>query len=336
VRSSDLAAFLILATSGIVQASFALPVKYIRRWRWEQLWVAQSLTANILLPGIWAALLPAAFWEQARTIGAERWLGLYAWGIAWGIGGVAYGLTLTRLGASFAYSFVFGGTTVAGALLPLAFGMVEAPAHLSRFAAGLALSVLATAGAALAARGQAGEPDPMPMPVRPPSYAGALVLAVIAGLFSAGYGLAYAQESPAVNAMVTAGFSPLSAPMLVALPVYAGAASFAIPFGLVCAGRSRSLALFVAASSPRNWALALAMAAFGVGGVVLYGAGSAGGRVLPNIAFGIYMSFFVLGGNAIGVFTGELRARSRRANWILTASIAGLICGAWLLRASQV
>jgi L-rhamnose-H+ transport protein len=214
--------------------------------------------------------------------------------------------------------------------------MVEAPAHRWQFATGLAVSVMGTVAAALAARGQAGRPDPFPIPIRPPSYAGALVLAVIAGVFSASYGLAYAQQSAAVNAMVDAGMSPLSAPMLVALPVYAGAASFAIPFGLVCALRSRSFALFVSASSLRNWALALAMGGFGVGGVVLYGVGNAGGRLLPNIAFGVYMSFFVLGGNAIGVLTGELRSRSKNSNLMLAASVACLICGAWLLRASQV
>src|SRR5437763_15173564 len=106
--SDQFACLLLLATAGFVQASFALPVKYFRSWRWEQMWVAQAVTSNLLFPLLWAGLLPSQFWSLAATVPATEWLMFYGLGLLWGIGGAAYGLTLTRLGISFAYSFVFG------------------------------------------------------------------------------------------------------------------------------------------------------------------------------------------------------------------------------------
>ena len=48
--SAEITAFLLLSVSGLFQAAFAVPIKHLRNWRWEQVWVAQSVMANILLP----------------------------------------------------------------------------------------------------------------------------------------------------------------------------------------------------------------------------------------------------------------------------------------------
>ncbi|HXN47895.1 MAG TPA: hypothetical protein VN893_14705, partial [Bryobacteraceae bacterium] len=71
---------LLLAAAGFFQAAYALPVKYLRKWRWEQMWVAQSVTANVLFPLAWAVVVPAAFWSQAAHIPWSHWLACYGWG----------------------------------------------------------------------------------------------------------------------------------------------------------------------------------------------------------------------------------------------------------------
>lgn len=35
----------LLAAAGFFQAAFALPVKHLRKWRWEQMWVTQGVRA---------------------------------------------------------------------------------------------------------------------------------------------------------------------------------------------------------------------------------------------------------------------------------------------------
>src|SRR5258708_7024686 len=141
--TDELKCFFLLALSGGLQACFALPVKHFRQWRWEQMWVAQSATSNLLFPLLWAVLLPGTFWSLAAKIPLSHWMAAYAWGVLWGLGGVAYGLTLTTLGISFSYSFVFGTTTLTGALLPLILHRVEKARYPLLFAAGLMLCLLA-------------------------------------------------------------------------------------------------------------------------------------------------------------------------------------------------
>ena len=299
------------------------------------MWVAQSVIASILLPLLWAALLPPSFWQIAAGIPRHRFLVLFVWGIAWGIGGVAYGLALTRLGASFAYSFVFGIATLAGALLPLFLGAVPRPAHPFSFTAGLLICLLSTAGSACLWNTEGEMKPAMPIPMRVTSFESGLLLGAIAGIFSATYGLAFSFEFHAIEILLRAGFSSMLAPILLALPLYLGAASFAIPFGLFCAARSQSLHLFWSRYALHNWSLALLMGLFGTGGVFVYGVGSTWKPHLsPNVSFGVFMSFLVVGGNLIGMAERKFSQRSIGGRVLLLASIAGLIAAAWLLHAS--
>jgi len=324
---------LLFAASGFFQAAFALPVRYLRGWRWEQMWVGQSVTANLVFPLIWAAAASPAFWRHAILIPWTHWLFVYAWGLVWGLGGLAWGLTLTRLGLAFANSFVYGVTAIAGALLPLAAGAVERPPRPILFGAGLALSVLATAVIGLLKR--AGIQEPMlPMPSRFHSYPALIATAVFAGFASAGYGLAFAFAFPMIRNLISAGQSGVTATLVVVLPAYLGAASVAIPAGIVVAARSESLRLFVRPHAAWNWSMALVMGLCAAGAALLYGfAGSSTGHPSPNVSFGVFISFLVLGANLLGFASGEMRGMPYATRTGLVLGAVGLVAGACLLNA---
>ena len=185
--SAEITAFLLLAVSGLFQAAFAIPIKHLRNWRWEQVWVAQSVMANILLPLAWAAVVPGVFWDQASRVPLSHWVAAYGWGLVWGLGGVTYGLTLTRLGVAFANSFVFGVTIVTGALIPLALHVVATPPHPLRFGAGLILCVVATGLIGLF-RSRGGQTPLLPTAASLHSYRRVVPIAIVSGIASAGYG----------------------------------------------------------------------------------------------------------------------------------------------------
>lgn len=52
----------ILVLAGAAQASFALPMKHFRGWRWEHVWVGQALTSNLIFPMVFLAIN----WPQLR------------------------------------------------------------------------------------------------------------------------------------------------------------------------------------------------------------------------------------------------------------------------------
>ncbi len=323
----------LLAASGFFQAAFAVPVRHLRNWRWEQMWVAQSVTANVLFPLVWAAALPAAFWMEVARIPWSHWIGAYGWGIVWGLGGMGWGLTMTRLGLAFSNSFVFGVTVMTGALLPLAANAVESPPHPSLFGLGLALCVLTTALIGFLRRSGTAAPL-LPMPLSFRSYPIIVGVAVFAGLSTAGYGLAFTFSIGILHRLMASGISQFSAPLVVVLPVYLGAASVSIPVGILTAARSGSLPLFLGRHFVWNWSLAVIMGLCAAASAVLYGfAGSRAGHPSPNVAFAVFISFLVLGSTAAGIAAGELRGCSRAVNASLLLSACGLIAGACLLNA---
>jgi L-rhamnose-H+ transport protein len=234
--TGHLQCILLIAGAGLVQAAFVLPIKYFRDWRWEQIWVAQAVTCS-LCALLWACFLPFEFWRLAAALPLHHWILCYAFGLLWGVSGVSYGLTVTRLGISFAYSFVFGVTILVGALLPFLLDSAQRPSRPYAFAEGVFLGLIGTAVIGLVRRGHR-EDDLMALPFSPPRYRWAICLAVSAGTFSACYGLAFSMRMDVLTSLIDRGVSATSASLVVALPLYLGAVSFAVPFGLVCARRT--------------------------------------------------------------------------------------------------
>jgi L-rhamnose-H+ transport protein len=327
----ELCAFLLLAAAGLFQAAFALPIKYTREWRWEQVWAAQSATANVLFPLVWAMSVPRELWDQAGRIPVSHWITSYGWGLLWGGGGVAYSLALTRLGMAFANSLVIGVSIIVGALLPLATKAADTSVRPASFTMGLVLCILSTALLGLFRRG-ANQKTLLAMPLRLDSYGRVVVVAVVSGVLSASYGLALAFKFDTVRALTGGRISALSASLLVLLPVYLGGASVAIPIALSCSVRSRTLSLFWRANAVRNWLLALVMGFCAAATAVFYNLGSTmGGHPSPNVSFAVFMAFFLVGGVVLGFLTGEMRESARAAKIGLLLSAGGLVVAAVLL-----
>jgi L-rhamnose-H+ transport protein len=326
---------LMLALAGLAGASFPVPMKYFRGWRWEHVWIGQALTSNIAFPLLTLALLWGQFQPHLQGVTCGRVFLMVLMGIAWGVGGIGYGLCLVLLGLSFTYSLIFSVTTILGSLLPMWMGLHGRPAHQSLFGFGLffcVAGILVIAGAAARREIEAGEPsnrdESLAMPVPPLPYKLSALMAVAAGIFSTAMGLSLAFNEDLVNHLVTTGVSPAVAPLIVWAPLGVGSGVAAILFGLWCAMRKSSLAGFYRTHPGRNWFLAIVMGALGFGVLLLYGLGStATGHPPRNVSWAVYMSVFILSGNAIGVCDREWKNCSR-------GTYARLTCGITLLLAA--
>ncbi len=322
-----------LALAGVAGASFAWPMKHFRGWRWEHVWIGQALTSNLAFPLMTLAYLWPLFRGYVAEVPPGRFAVMVMLGIAWGLGGIGYGLCLVLLGVSFTYSVIFSVTTVFGALLPMWMGLRGRPAHVGSFSLGLGLCVAgiiviarAAARREREASGQANTSGILAMPVPPLSFKTSLLLAVLAGVFSAAMGLALVVNEDLVNHLVQGGVSPVLAPLMVWVPLGQGSALASLVFGFWCARRSASVRFLYQSHPLRNWLLATLMGVLGFGGLLLYGLGStASGHPPRNVSWAVYMTVYILAGNAIGLLTREWERCSPQTYLQLAAGTALLL-----------
>lgn len=333
---------LALALAGVAGAAFAWPMKHVRGWRWEHVWIGQAFTSNLFFPLI--ALV--AFWPRLGPYFLRMSPGeaapLIGMGAVWGLGGIGFGLSLVLLGFSFTYSVLFSITILAGAVLPLLRHTTTGPAHAVPFTIGLASCVFAAAmlgqaGARRAIEQNSVGPklESLPMPLPNVGYRLGLLLAMAAGLFSAFQGLALTLSAHRVDSLIKEGISPVVAPMIIWCPVYLGSALIAFTYGLYYVIRGHTLGLFWQLGAGRNWLIVHAMGILGFGGVLLYGQGASGaGHPAKNVAWALYMTFFILSGTCLGFAIAEWRGCSRTTHAWLLGGVLLLVVAVLSLAAS--
>lgn len=94
------------------------PQQRLRGWSWQTYWLAQAAWCWLLIPVLVAWMtIPelAAVLSEAPTDAMWKSFGL---GIAYGIGGTAFGMAIRYLGISLTYAIAVGISCVLGTLLP--------------------------------------------------------------------------------------------------------------------------------------------------------------------------------------------------------------------------
>src|SRR4051812_12446923 len=110
--------FWILVAS-VTQGAFTLPMKFVRRWKWEHLWLAYSVIAFFLLPwllALWTVPRLGAVYSACAT--GVLWI-TALFGVGWGAGSVFFGLGVDALGMALGFSMMTGIYTAVGALVPM-------------------------------------------------------------------------------------------------------------------------------------------------------------------------------------------------------------------------
>ena len=110
--------YLLVVAAGVLQGSFMVPMKFTRRWAWENTWLGFASTAYLIWPWlfVWATLphLSAVFAATSlRSLVVVELLGL-----GWGVGAVTFGLGVDKLGMGLGFTIILGLAASAGTLIP--------------------------------------------------------------------------------------------------------------------------------------------------------------------------------------------------------------------------
>ena len=317
----------IIFVSGALNGSFALPMKYARRWSWENTWMVFVLVALIVLPwGLAAGFVPH-LGEVYRQAPGRALAAPVAFGFLWGIAQCTFGIGIEAVGMALAFTVVSGLACLSGSLVPL---LVMDPGELIRPRGILLLVSIPILIGGLFFYGKAGRRREGEQAGKSPaksrvsySLKAGLGICIFTGIVGSAWNLGFAFSGPVLGASVAWGAGPLTSTYAVwALILSAGF----IPNLFYCAYllfRNHTWPRFVGKGSPRETMLGVAMALLWLSGIVGYGIGATFvGKFGTSVGFTLFIAAQILTSNALGMLTGEWKETSARTRQILTAAVA--------------
>jgi len=99
---------LLYVCGGLAGAVFYLPLKSVRSWAWESYWMIYAITALVLAPIVLAAVVTPNFLSVLGAAPASVLFWCFFFGIAWGVGGLTWGIMIRYLGVGLGLAISYG------------------------------------------------------------------------------------------------------------------------------------------------------------------------------------------------------------------------------------
>ena len=327
------AGFLILVVAGVMNASFTLPMKFTRKWNWENTWLVWTLFALVIFPPLAAfATIP-----QLTQLYAEVSPGLVVtvaiFGAGWGIAQVLFGLAVDSIGIALTFSIVLGISAAVGSVIPLIRlhpEMLLATGGLITIA-GVVLVIIGVAICAVAGRRREGvlaARDGRPEV----NMTRGLAFAILCGFGAAlvNFGLAFGV--PLMDAAKRHGAADLWAGNAVWLPLMLAGSIPNFAYCIYLLNKNKTADRYAVAGTASYWLLAAIMAFFWFGSTALYGiaAGKLGswGTIL---GWPLFMSLIVITASILGFITGEWKGSGKAPLRIQVGGVVVLVLAVFVL-----
>jgi L-rhamnose-H+ transport protein len=293
-----------LIVAGVTNASFTMPMKYARKWAWENTWLAWTVFALVILPFATALVTIPNLSMVYRSASPNIILEVCGFGAGWGVAQVFFGIAVDMIGITLAFSIVLGTSAAVGSLIPMVSLHRESLNSTAGYAVlgSIALVLLGVMLCAAAGRIRGGS-NAQPASSQKQTSQG-LVLAVLCGLCASFMNFGVAFGTPLVEVARSLGANRLNAINAIWLPLLLAGA---VPNVVYCAWlmkRNRSGFRYRVGRS--HWALAAIMAVFWFGSTLLYGVAAGQlGTWGPVLGWPLFMSLIVITATILGMFTGE-------------------------------
>jgi L-rhamnose-H+ transport protein len=320
--------------SGIFNGCFPLPMKYSRKWRWENTWLLFALVSTIILPAVIVSLFVPNLRQVYHEVAWRALLPPLVFGFLWGTAQVTIGLSFKAVGVALGFAVIAGMNAFFGSLIPLLVlhpGDVLRPRGLvlllSMPILFLGLWLYAQAGRKrekeqLAPDSAAGEPKA--------SFAKGLALCIYTGLIGGSINLGFAFGGDVVAKSLSLGGNAVTS-------------TYAVWFLVLCAGflpsavycpyllsRNHGWGLFTQTGAAREALLAISMALLWVIAIFSYGVGAtSAGKYGIAICYTLLVAMTIVASTGVGLLTGEWKGTSggtrKTLFWAMAVVLASVI-----------
>jgi L-rhamnose-H+ transport protein len=325
---------LLALLSGTMNGLFTLPMRFLGRWAWENVWSVFIVGACLVLPAVIVTGMAPASW--GILVHAPRGAVLIALGtgFAWGFGAIMFGQSVSAIGIALANTFVLAVSSALGSLLPMLF---LTPARLHERAGmtlllGIAVEIvgIALCGRAgilrerASATSEAAQRGDLVGKARPLGIA--LLLVCGSGVLSAVFNIGFALSHPITAYGLEHGLSLFSSTNLIWVLMLGGGAVSNLGFCVYLLSKNRTATKFSQPGSSRLYLLAGVMALLWGGSIFVYGAAAPRlGELGASIGWPLSLATGLLVANAVGLTLGEWKGSPKQARGWMFAGIAVLL-----------
>jgi L-rhamnose-H+ transport protein len=171
---------------GFMAGNCMVPMKYLRRWRWENAWIVFSVVALILVPWTLAFFRVPDLMGVYASVDKRAFVAPFLYGAGWGVAQVLFGLAVLRIGMALSFATTIGLGAALGAMVPILLRHPEVlkTPHGEVLLAGVLLMVAGVIVCAWAGRRREKEQRAEKLAVGKGSFTGGLLMAVGAGLLA--------------------------------------------------------------------------------------------------------------------------------------------------------
>lgn len=322
---------------GVLQGIFALPMKYARRWKYENIWLVFSFTGMVLFPWLLiSATLPHTR-EVYSLTSTSTLIKIAGFGLCWGIGATLTGIGLTLLGIGLGMAIILGLSASLGSLIPLLLLHPER-LHSRQGRMYLAGTAIMLAGIALSAKAGMLRDATRSQGQRSSrgSFVTGFIICSMSGLFSSALNFSYAFGEEAIEKASALGASPLWSPGAVTALAVTGGFVANLLYCVYLLRKNRTSSNFSVAGSGVGWLCGALMGLFWFGGQTLYGLGlSRMGELGVVIGWPLLMGMIILTSNVAGAITGEWNNVSAASKRFLVAGMVIILAALGVLAMAQ-
>ena len=321
---------LIFALGGLCGAAYQLPSRWVKNWAFESWWFIYVVSALVIAPPVICYFTVPDFMGVIASVPLSVSLRCSAFGMMWGVGAVCWGLMIRYLGFGLGLAIGCGIAAAGGTLIPpIAQGhaadLVKDTGALIVLA-GVIFSLVGIVLVGVAGKLKENElPEEEKKKAVPDfNFKKGVLVAVMAGIFSAGQNFGLQGGGLIEEAAVKAGAAPTWRGMPVIMLVMWGGFIIQTTWCISQNIKNHSFGDYI--KIPRfNYLLSFIMGLIWISQIVCVKAGEPLMGSLKYISFGVMMASSILFSTIIGVALGEWKGTGKKTKACLILGTIVLI-----------